>query len=180
MAICPYNASHHVPKQDEQSHLVECRDRRIMEMQKYNEPLPGHHGCLTNPAFYGSSLLPKEDPFMEQMPSRMDDTISSISTVERSRQLHSRIEPRSRRSSRDMSALSGSFMSYEEKPDVPSPLRRPMVTARNVPPSAVVQGSRPGSRRSSPSPGRRVLPRTATPSRRSPSPASNMYRSYKV
>ena len=148
-------------------------------MQKYNEPLPGHHGCLTNPAFYGSSLIPKEDPFMEQMPSRMDDTISSISTVERSRQLHSRIEPRprSRRNSRDMSALSGSFMSYEEKPGgVPSPLRRPMMMA----PSAVVQGSRPNSRRSSPSPGRRVLPRTATPGRRSPSPAPNMYRSYKV
>ena len=60
MAICPYNAAHHIPKEEERSHLIECRDRRIVEMQRYNEPLPGHHGNLSNPPFYGSALLPRQ------------------------------------------------------------------------------------------------------------------------
>ena len=30
---------------------------RVVEMQKYNEPLPGRHGYLANPPFYGSTLV---------------------------------------------------------------------------------------------------------------------------
>ena len=30
---------------------------RVVEMQKYNDPLPGRHGYLANPPFYGSTLV---------------------------------------------------------------------------------------------------------------------------
>lgn len=96
MAVCPYNASHHIPKSEERAHLLECRDRRIVEMQKYNEPLPGHHGNLANPPFYGSTLIPRQYvEEQESLPVALDDTQSSIiSTFSRHRDLRSRVEPR--------------------------------------------------------------------------------------
>jgi len=98
LAICPYNASHHIPKEEEKAHLFDCRDRRIVEMQKYNEPLPGHHGCLSNPPFYGSSLIPRlpneEDGFAGDLSNIpfLDETHTSISS--RQRELRAQIEPR--------------------------------------------------------------------------------------
>ena len=60
MAVCPYNATHHVPRAREQEHIIECPDRRIVELQRhrFNQPLPGQHGNLSNPLVYGSSLIP--------------------------------------------------------------------------------------------------------------------------
>ncbi len=34
MVICPYNASHHVPREMEEEHIRECPDRRVVELQK--------------------------------------------------------------------------------------------------------------------------------------------------
>jgi len=64
LIICPFNATHHVAKSEERKHMMSCPDRRIVDIQRYrfNEPTPGHHGDLSNPKFYGSSKIPKEDP----------------------------------------------------------------------------------------------------------------------
>jgi hypothetical protein len=100
MAICPYNASHHVPKEEEQQHLSDCPDRRIIEMQKFNDPLPGQHGCLTNPSFYGSSLIPTMAQAGEENESllRLNDTMnSSINASERHHDLRSRLDCRGTR-----------------------------------------------------------------------------------
>ena len=60
LVICPYNATHHVQPADEHVHLLKCPDRRIVEIQKYrfNDPLPGEHGDLSNPRVYGSAFIP--------------------------------------------------------------------------------------------------------------------------
>ena len=34
--ICQYNASHHIPKSEEQHHLETCPDRKILELAMYN------------------------------------------------------------------------------------------------------------------------------------------------
>ena len=62
LVVCPYNATHHVKRSDEHEHLLACPDRRIVEIQKYrfNEPMPGQHGDLSNPVVYGSSKIPLE------------------------------------------------------------------------------------------------------------------------
>jgi len=111
LAVCPYNATHHFPKSEERIHLLECRDRRVVEMQKYNEPLPGRHGYLANPPFYGSSLL-ESDQKNEELENANESrgvsmNESSISTHVRHQDLRARVNPRrnqspfSRRSSVD-------------------------------------------------------------------------------
>ena len=49
--ICPYNATHHVPRPEEQFHISTCGDRKIVEMAKYSwlYDKPGQQGNLTNP-----------------------------------------------------------------------------------------------------------------------------------
>ena len=60
LAVCPYNATHHIPHEKEQ--LLVCPDRAIVELQKFrfNEPVPGQHGYLGTPLVYGSSFIPIE------------------------------------------------------------------------------------------------------------------------
>jgi len=100
LVICPYNATHHFPKSEEREHLLSCRDRRVVEMQKYNDPLPGRHGYLANPPFYGSTLVEAATASnresvgnqSQQAPS-LNDT-DSISTTDRHIDLRGRINPR--------------------------------------------------------------------------------------
>jgi len=63
LVICPFNATHHMSKHEERNHMLNCPDRRIVDIQRYrfNEPLSGHHGDLSNPKVYGSSRIPKEE-----------------------------------------------------------------------------------------------------------------------
>ena len=46
MAVCPYNASHHIPRAEEAMHVTHCPDRKIIELSKYSWALakPGQHG----------------------------------------------------------------------------------------------------------------------------------------
>jgi len=62
LVICPFNATHHMAKNEERNHMINCPDRRIVDIQRYrfNEPTPGHHGDLSNPLVYGSSKIPRE------------------------------------------------------------------------------------------------------------------------
>lgn len=62
MAICPYNATHHIPRKQELQHLQECPDRDPIDLQKFrlNDLVPGPHGQLNKPVVYGSSLIPFE------------------------------------------------------------------------------------------------------------------------
>merc|ERR1719273_2872416 len=41
LSTCPYNATHLMPKEEMKRHMERCLDRRIVEVQKYNVPLPG-------------------------------------------------------------------------------------------------------------------------------------------
>ena len=67
MQICPYNATHLIPKsEDLEGHMAECLDRRIVEVQHYNVPLPGQHGYLRNPPIYGSSLIKIEEEIQDE------------------------------------------------------------------------------------------------------------------
>ena len=67
MQICPYNATHLIPKsEDLEDHMAECLDRRIIEVQHYNVPLPGQHGYLRNPPVYGSSLIKIEEEIQDE------------------------------------------------------------------------------------------------------------------
>lgn len=49
--ICPYNASHHIPKPEEQYHISSCPDRKLVELAKYSWAMdkPGQHGYLEKP-----------------------------------------------------------------------------------------------------------------------------------
>ena len=51
MAVCPFNASHHVPRPELQFHITTCQDRKMVEMEKYSWALqqPGQHGNLQLP-----------------------------------------------------------------------------------------------------------------------------------
>ena len=67
MQICPYNATHLIPKsEDLEAHMAECLDRRIVEVQHYNVPLPGQHGYLRNPPVYGSTLIKIEEEIQDE------------------------------------------------------------------------------------------------------------------
>lgn len=198
MAICPYNAAHHVPKEDERAHLVECRDRRIVEMQKYNEPLPGHHGCLANPPFYGSALIPRQFPENPQEDANIreghDDTQSSISGIYRHQDLRARLDPRAGRSPglsrRRLSMDSASSILHQHQPlnfqDGPPiatrerrPLRRPILPDSSTP-SRRVSPSTDGGRMTPSRDGRYpTLSRKTSPSpvRRMPHAVSLSYES---
>ena len=85
LIICPYNASHHIPKvrkrtqlcfgwfllkvlqSEERYHLAHCCDRRIVELDKYSWAMerPGRHGYLEPPP-----SRPEED---QQMSLFLDD-----------------------------------------------------------------------------------------------------------
>jgi len=160
MIICPFNASHHVPREEERTHLLECRDKRMIEVQKYNEPLPGHHGYLNNPTVYGSSLILMEEELAASMSRvdllRLDDSTSTVSNFERSVNNRSRVDLPRRRQGPGVSRKS----SFERPPPV---VNRPMTsTAARSPhglrnrrsPSPALDGSNP--RRTSPSPMRIV------------------------
>eukprot|EP00093_Oithona_nana_P013893 13893.XXX_344533_343793_1 [CDS] Oithona nana genome sequencing. len=153
MIICPFNASHHVPREEERTHLLECRDKRMIEVQKYNEPLPGHHGYLNNPTVYGSSLISMEEELAESMSRvdllRLDDSVSTVSNFERSIANRSRVDLPRRR---------GPVLSRKSSSERPPPVvKRPMTStaARSShglhrSPSPAIEGSNP--RRTSPSP----------------------------
>lgn len=69
-------------------------------MQKYNDPLPGRHGYLANPPFYGSTLVEAANTLnhgsqgnsFRRLPS-LNDT-DPISTTDRHMDLRGRINPR--------------------------------------------------------------------------------------
>ena len=89
MQICPYNATHLIPKsEDLGAHMADCLDRRIVEVQHYNVPMPGQHGYLRNPPVYGSSLIKiqeeiqdethQDQPETELYQSESETTMSSL------------------------------------------------------------------------------------------------------
>ena len=180
MAICPFNASHHVPREQERDHLLECRDKRMIEIQKFNEPLPGHHGYLNNPTVYGSSLIKMEEELeeSERQLLRLDDTTSTtVSNFERSINNRSRLDVSNRGRLRKASS--------ERHPPVTN---RPMTSAAarssyglRRSPSPALEGSRPGhvgGRRASPSP-RRFGDVSSVNSTKSYGTHGTMYKSYK-
>ena len=95
MQICPYNATHLIPKsEDLEAHMAECLDRRIVEVQHYNVPLPGQHGYLRNPPIYGSSLIKIEEEIQaethqDQPETELDQSESetTMSSLNRSQML---------------------------------------------------------------------------------------------
>ena len=101
MVICPYNATHHVPREKEESHIVDCPDRRIVELQRYryNQPLPGQHGNLSNPPVYGSASIPYQG-------EEDDDDELDINAIISERDLRTAHRSQSRSPSR-FSAVSG-------------------------------------------------------------------------
>ena len=52
LAICPYNATHHVPREEDQYHISNCPDLKIVELAKYSwlTDKPRQHGNLAMPA----------------------------------------------------------------------------------------------------------------------------------
>lgn len=151
MVVCPFNASHHIQRQNEREHLLECRDKRMIEVQKYNEPLPGHHGYLNNPTVYGSAMIPMYNENQSVSGAdllRLDDTINSVSNMERNLANRSRIDgPRRHGASRLSSA--------ERLPPVARSSRiLPTTRGFRRSPSPALEGSCPDGpqRRSSPSP----------------------------
>jgi hypothetical protein len=79
VVICSYNATHHIIKTEEHNHNRDCPDRAIVEIQRYrfNEPIPGQHGNLSNPIVFGSDLIPKLD---ETLGENADPFEAGIST----------------------------------------------------------------------------------------------------
>jgi hypothetical protein len=59
--VCPFNASHHVPKPEEQYHLSVCSDRKMVEVERYSWSLqqPKQHGQLQLPP--AAPLPPSEE-----------------------------------------------------------------------------------------------------------------------
>jgi len=99
LLVCPYNATHLFPEAQRSRHLVECPDRRIVDMQKYNEPLPGRHGYLANPPFYGSSrkFEPVPEPLDEQeiaISQNEQNPHISINTTKRNENLREQFDRR--------------------------------------------------------------------------------------
>ena len=150
MVVCPFNASHHVLRQHEREHLLECKDKRMLEIQKFNEPLPGHHGYLNNPTVYGSSMIPMQDENISLSGTdfiRLDESISSVSNLDRSIANRSRIDGQWRRGT-------SRVPSSERDPPISRSGRQMERRFPNRSPSPALEGSRPGqsSRRTSPSP----------------------------
>ena len=95
MQICPYNATHLIPKsEDLGAHMDECLDRRIVEVQHYNVPIPGQHGYLRNPPVYGSSLIKiqeeiQDETHQDQPETELDQSESetTMSSLNRSQML---------------------------------------------------------------------------------------------
>ena len=89
LSTCPYNATHLMPKDEMKGHMERCLDRRIVEVQKYNVPLPGQHGYLRNPTVYGSSFIKsnsnEEAENQDQDKAEVESTMSSMSSLNRSR-----------------------------------------------------------------------------------------------
>jgi len=85
LAVCAYNATHQMPPDEEKAHLKECPDKKIAEVQKYNVPLPGQHGCLKNPNVFGSSFIPQASN--DEIDDTKFETESTVSSLNRSRYL---------------------------------------------------------------------------------------------
>jgi len=116
LVICPYNATHQFPEHERRGHLVYCRDRRIVEMQRYADPLPGRHGYLRNPPFYGSTELELAGyPMPERPPSppAKPRTPARVRWSDRHEALRDSLDRRSSINTED---------SYMGKPTLPPPL----------------------------------------------------------
>jgi len=89
MQVCPYNATHLIPKdEDLGAHMANCLDRRIVEVQHYNVPMPGQHGYLRNPSVYGSSLIEIEEsqtPAQDVEQEQEEEAETTMSSLNRSR-----------------------------------------------------------------------------------------------
>jgi len=180
LEVCPYNATHLFPEVQRSRHLVECPDRRIVDMQKYNEPLPGRHGYLANPPFYGSSRK------FEPIPVAIDEqetaisqneqnSLISINTTKRNENLRDQVDRRhSSQEGRRHSSLDSETVASLGDPSTASysgieayrPLRRPFT--QGSPPSVTTRRS---SLYESNFPERR---RSTSSGRRSTSPASTV------
>merc|ERR1711983_690752 len=86
--------------------MAECLDRRIVEVQHYNVPLPGQHG---NPPVYGSSLIKiqeeiQDETHQDQPETELDQSKSetTMSSLNRSQMLRDVLCYR-RPNSRDLS-----------------------------------------------------------------------------
>lgn len=117
MQICPYNATHLIPKcEDLGAHMAECLDRRIVEVQHYNVPLPGQHGYLRNPTVYGSSLIKIEEIQNQDQEAEAQDkgeADSTMSSLNRSRILRDVLRYR-RPNLRDSSPNAGDWSLAKE------------------------------------------------------------------
>ena len=98
LAVCPYNATHLMPKEETKSHLERCPDRRIVEVQQYNVPLPGQHGYLRNPTVYGSSFIKSNEDTEIQDQMDVESTMSSMNRSRILRNALTRNAPRPLRS----------------------------------------------------------------------------------
>ena len=74
--------------------MDECLDRRIVEVQHYNVPIPGQHGYLRNPPVYGSSLIKiqeeiQDETHQDQPETELDQSESetTMSSLNRSQML---------------------------------------------------------------------------------------------
>jgi len=192
LLVCPYNATHRFREEEEKNHLVDCADRRIYDIQRYNEPVPGRHGYLVNPPFFGSSRkfeveepIPGDEQAIantgqpvqnEQNPhvpirtsqriEDLRDRVDHLRLSREGRQLHSTMDS-SRTSMRASLGATSNATSTVKAPTY-RPLRRPFT--QGGPPSVArspspFESNFPGRRRS-PSSGRRSL--------RSLSPASTI------
>ena len=94
LAVCPYNATHLMQKEDTMGHMENCPDRRIVEVQQYNVPLPGQHGNLINPTVYGSSFIKSNEETEDQDKMEVESTMSSLNRSRILRNVLTRNAPR--------------------------------------------------------------------------------------
>ena len=83
-----------MPKEETKSHMERCPDRRIVEVQQYNVPLPGQHGYLRNPTVYGSSFIKSNEETEDQDKMEVESTMSSLNRSRILRNVLTRNAPR--------------------------------------------------------------------------------------
>jgi len=118
LVVCPYNATHQFPEHEKRGHLLHCRDRRVLEMQRYSDPIAGRHGYLLNPPFYGSAELEAAD---YQVPNRSSSSPRRHGNPERIRwgSDHNDNVERSETSIRSIDSLESAYVGM---PTLPPPM----------------------------------------------------------
>ena len=117
--------------------------------------MPGQHGCLNNPSFYGSSVIPKLSSARESRLERLDDT--TVSMTDRSKNVRSRCDfQRMKKSFVDESRLSNLSLNEDRSLRKPEDYALPGYRSQGLPRaiSPAIEGRHGPSRRTSPSPAR--------------------------